>query len=75
MSSAQKDEWFEAMKEEIVSLHKNHTFELAKLPKGKKALKNKWVFRLKATEDTSKLRHKARLVVKGFGQRKGVDFD
>ncbi|GMH21890.1 hypothetical protein Nepgr_023733 [Nepenthes gracilis] len=43
MCSAQNDKWFEAMKEEMTSLHENYTFELAKLPKGKKALKNKWL--------------------------------
>jgi hypothetical protein len=36
-----------AMQEEMKSLHENHTFKLVKLPKGKRALKNKWVFRLK----------------------------
>ena len=56
-------------------MHENKTFELVKLPKGKRALKNKWVFRIKHEEHSSNPRYKARLVVKGFSQRKGVDFD
>jgi ATP-binding cassette subfamily B (MDR/TAP) protein 1 len=56
------------------SLHENHTFELVKLPKGKRALKNKWVFRLKIDEHCSRPRYKAKLVMKGFGQKKGIDF-
>ena len=35
---------------------------------------NKWVYRLKE-EDGGKKRYKARLVVKGFAQKKGIDFD
>jgi ATP-binding cassette subfamily B (MDR/TAP) protein 1 len=46
-----------------------------KLPKGKKVLKNKWVYRIKQEEHISHPRYKARLVVKGFSQRKGIDFD
>ena len=45
------------------------------MPKGKKALKNKWVYRTKQEEHMPHPRFKARLVMKGFGQRKGVDFD
>lgn len=45
MSHEHKGEWIKAMPEEIKSLHENHTFELVKLPKGKRAFKNKWVFR------------------------------
>ena len=71
----QYKEWMEAMQEEMDSLHKNHTYELVKLPKGKKALKNKWVYRTKQEEHMPHPRFKARLVMKGFGQRKGVDFD
>ena len=56
------------------SLNENHTYDLVKLPKGKKALKNKWVYRLK-TENNSQQRYKARLVVKGFSQKKGIDFE
>ena len=63
------------MQEEMDSLYKNHTYELVKLPKGKKILKNKWVYRIKQEEHTSHPRYKARLVVKGFGQRKGIDYD
>ena len=49
------------------SLQKNDTYELVELPEGKKALKNKWVFKLK--KDVNKLvKYKACLVVKGFGQ-------
>ena len=70
-----KREWFDAMQDEMKSLHENNTFELVKLPKGKKALRNKWVYKLKQEEHTSLPRYKARLVVKGFSQRKGIDFD
>ena len=43
---------------------------MVKLPKGKKALSNKWVFKKKNEQKNSQTRYKARLVVKGFGQRK-----
>jgi len=40
-----------------------------------RVLKNKWVFKIKGEEHNLKPRYKARLVVKGFGQRKGFVFD
>lgn len=57
--------WGLTMKDETKSLISNHTWELAKLSMGKKALHNKWVYRVKEDHDGSK-RYKARLVVKGF---------
>ncbi|GJW82873.1 putative RNA-directed DNA polymerase [Tanacetum coccineum] len=75
MKDEHKKEWFEAMEDEMNSLHENNTFELVKLPKGKRALKNKWVYKLKTEEHTSRPRYKARLVVKGFSQKRGIDFD
>jgi hypothetical protein len=44
------------------------------LPAEKRALQNKWVYKLKE-EYGGKNRYKARLVVKGFAQKKGIDFD
>ena len=41
MGDEHRKEWMKAMQEEMDSLHKNHTYELVKLPKGKKLLKNK----------------------------------
>ena len=55
------------------SLLGNQTWELTELPVGKKALYNKWVYRIKNEQDDSK-RYKARLVVKGFQQKKGIDY-
>ncbi|PRQ29843.1 putative RNA-directed DNA polymerase [Rosa chinensis] len=63
------------MKSEMESLLKNDTYELVELPKGRKALKNKWVFKLKRDENEQLTKFKARLVVKGFGQKEGIDFD
>ena len=57
------------------SLYENNTFELVNPPKGKKVLKNKWVYRLKTKENSSHPRYKERLVVKGFIQKQGIDFD
>ena len=69
-----KDLWLEAMKEEMNSLKKNQTYELVKLPSGKKVLKNRWVFKNKKDGEKS-VKRKARLVVKGCNQKKGIDFD
>ena len=43
-SSPEKEKWKKAMDEEMQSLVKNHTWKLAKLPKGKKAIGCKWVY-------------------------------
>jgi len=75
MTDIRKSEWAKAMHEEMQSLHENHTYDLVELPKGRRALKNKWVYRLKTEENNSKTRYKARLVVKGSSQRKGIDFE
>ena len=50
-------------------------YEMMELPKGKKALRNKWVFKLKPGEHGNPPRYKAHIVVKGFQHKKGVDFD
>jgi hypothetical protein len=47
---------------------------LVQFPAGKRALQNKWVYKLKE-EDGGKKWYKARLVVKGFAQKKGIYFD
>ena len=48
VESEHKAKWLQAMQDEMKSLHENNTFELVELPRGKKVLKNKWVFRVKA---------------------------
>ncbi|KAE8688563.1 Retrovirus-related Pol polyprotein from transposon TNT 1-94 [Hibiscus syriacus] len=60
--------------DEMDSLMSNQTWELAELPPGKKALHNKWIYRIKEEHDGSK-RYKARLVVKGFQQKEGIDYN
>jgi hypothetical protein len=47
---------------------------LVQFPIGKRALQNKWVYRLKE-EDGGKKWYKDRLVLKGFAQKKGIYFD
>ena len=64
-----KKKWEQGMKEEMDSLANNQTWDLVQLPAGKRALQNKWVYKLKE-EDGGEKRYKARLVVKGFAQKK-----
>ena len=66
--------WELAMKDEMNSLMSNQTCQLAELPKGKKALHYKWVYRIKEEHDDNK-QYKARLVVKGFQQKEGIDYN
>jgi hypothetical protein len=73
--SENKEEWLRAMDSEMKSLQENETWKLEKLPSGHKALKCKWVYKIKNNADGSIERFKARLVIKGFTQRKGIDYD
>jgi hypothetical protein len=66
---------YQAMLREMEAHLENGTWELVKLPHGRKTIGSKWVFKVKRNPDSTVERYKARLVAKGFGQRPGVDFD
>ncbi|KAE8686001.1 hypothetical protein F3Y22_tig00111088pilonHSYRG00304 [Hibiscus syriacus] len=67
--------WMIAMQEEIEALHKNNTWDLVPLPQGRKPIGNKWVFKIKRNGDNQVERYRARLVVKGYAQKEGIDFN
>jgi hypothetical protein len=52
------------MNEDYHSLMENDTWDLVHLPKGRKLVRCKWVYRTKYTSDGSVERHKAQLVAK-----------
>ena len=53
---------------------KNHSWELVDLPPGSKPLGYKWIFKRKMKADDSIDKYKARLVVKGYRQKEGLDY-
>ena len=73
VNSKEAKNWIFAMKEELDSLKRNKTWSLVELPKSKKVIGCKWVFKRKT--DGSNARYKARLVAKGYSQVQGVDFN
>jgi transposase InsO family protein len=75
MKSDQKDYWKEAMDREMKALQENETWELVDLPQGKRAISNKWVYKVKTNADGSIDKFKARLVIKGYSQQRGIDYD
>ncbi|CAI0405618.1 unnamed protein product [Linum tenue] len=68
------EHWRRAMREEQDALEENHTWDVVPLPKNKRAIGNKWVYKDKYRPDGTLERHKARLVAKGFTQVYGIDF-
>ncbi len=67
--------WKEAMQLEMKSLKDNNVWELVTLPKDKKLVGSKWVYKVKVDGDGCVERFKARLVAQGFTQTKGADYD
>lgn len=72
--ATRRDLWMKATEEKMSSLRKNKTYDLLELSKGKRALKNKWVFKLKR-DDKKIIKHKAHLVLKGFSWKKCINLD
>ncbi|GJR88497.1 putative ribonuclease H-like domain-containing protein [Tanacetum coccineum] len=68
-------------------IHKDHSLDhvigdiqsgvlvLVDLPKGKRAIGTKWIFRNKKDERGIVIRNKARLVAQGYTQEEGIDYD
>ena len=63
------------MQEEYDSLIANGTWDLTPLPKDRRTVGCKWVFRTKKDANSVVVCHKARLVAKGFCQVEGIDFN
>ena len=66
--------WKEAVNDEMDSIMSNNTWVLVDLVVGSKPIGCKWVFRRKYNSDGSLQTFKARLVVKGFKQKEGIDY-
>jgi hypothetical protein len=69
------DLWKKATDDEYEALQKNGTYKLVPLPKGRKVVGCKWVFAIKRKPDGSVGRYKARIVVQGFSQERGIDYN
>ena len=66
------DVWEGTVVKELDTLQSMGVYELVRLPPGRKAIGNRWVFELKI--DGEKLIPKGRLVTKGFHQIPHIDF-
>ncbi len=63
------------MDEEMVALDANATWELVALPRDKKAIGCKWVYKVKHNAYGSMSKYKIRLVAKGYAQTYGIDYE
>ncbi|GJY46167.1 ribonuclease H-like domain-containing protein [Tanacetum coccineum] len=63
------------MNKEMDALYRNDTWEIIDLPKDRKSIGGKWGFKVKYRSNGETERYKARYVVKGYNQKKGIDFD
>lgn len=73
LSREDSKQWEKAIDSELSSIERNKTWELCDLPKGRMALKNRWVFRTKE-KGSGPAEYKARLVAKGYTQKEGIDY-
>ena len=76
LDSPDAEQWKQAIEKEVQSLQDMGTYTVIDdLPKGRKAVSSKLVFRVKRNVDGSIERFKARLVARGYSQVPGMDFD
>nr|GEW03324.1 ribonuclease H-like domain-containing protein [Tanacetum cinerariifolium] len=65
----------QSMNEEMHALYENNTWDLVELPRNKRAIRSKWVYKTKPKSTGEIDIYKARLVAKGFNQKEGIDYE
>ncbi|GKA83777.1 ribonuclease H-like domain-containing protein, partial [Tanacetum coccineum] len=65
----------DAMNQEMNALLRNITWDIVELPKDKKAIGSKWIYKIKYQSSEEIDRFKARLVAHGFSQKEGIDYE
>ena len=73
--AVKEKKWQEAMKLEIQAIERKQMWELVTLPHQAKKIDVKWVFKTKLNEEGKVDKCKARLAVKGYSQKTGVDYN
>nr|GEV14936.1 retrovirus-related Pol polyprotein from transposon TNT 1-94 [Tanacetum cinerariifolium] len=68
-------DWVSAMQEELDQFARLKVWRLVPRPEGKSVIKTKWIFKNKKDESSLVIRNKARLVVVGYSQQEGIDYD
>lgn len=74
LNSLEKEKWITSMKDEIQEILIQKTFLLSYLPKDRKALKGRWVYKLKTDSNNNIIKYKSRWVIQGFNQVLNLDF-
>ena len=74
MSAKDAEPWLNAMKSELNSLKQNETWELVPQEPGMKLVDSRWIFKAKTDKHGKVVRHKARLVARGFSQIPDQDY-
>ncbi|SOV07209.1 uncharacterized protein UDID_18746 [Ustilago sp. UG-2017a] len=75
LASDDAQQWQEAIRKELDGLEAMGTWEIVDVPPNTRLVDSKIVLRLKLDADGIPVRHKARLVARGFTQREGIDFE
>jgi hypothetical protein len=77
VTGPQQDRWRAAIKRELDSMNEHKVFTIvpgSSLPGDARAIRMKWVFRIKQTSQGHVAKFKARLTACGYSQRRGRDF-
>nr|KAJ0193166.1 hypothetical protein LSAT_V11C800430830 [Lactuca sativa] len=74
MTSRDAPLWKEAINDEMGSIMCNGTWDLIDLPKGKRPIGSKWIFKRKYHPDGSTTAYKERLVAKDYMHQEGIDY-
>ncbi len=63
------------MKDEVAALRNRGVWRVVPTPQGVRLIKSKYVYRVKKDWTGKVVKRKSRLVIQGFSQREGIDYD
>ncbi|MBW0536249.1 hypothetical protein O181_075964 [Austropuccinia psidii MF-1] len=74
MKSNYQQEWKKSIATELENMRKHNVWSPSETNEHVKPLSTTWVFKRKTDEDRNLTKFKARLCVRGFNQKEGIDY-